>query len=421
MATKVLMEALSPTMEEGRLVEWKKNEGDAVASGEVLAEVETDKAVMELVARSEGTLLKQLAGSGTTVPVGSVIGWIGAKGETVPDGQPQAAEAGGRAGGQAGGETAAPAPKPPAPKTAPSKEEPPARPTTEGRVKASPLARKLASEGGLDIGTITGTGPEGRVVKRDVEAAAAAPRVPAAGPSARPPARPPAQGEFEDIPLTQIRKTIARRLVQSIGPIPTFYLTTEVDMERAAEARDALKAALGEAGKVSFNDIVLKAVASALAQHPECNAWWQDDHIRQWYAVHLGMAVATPDGLITPVIRNADRKSMREINAEAREMAERARARKLKPEEYTGATFTVSNLGMFDIDEFTAVINPPEAGILAVGRLVETPVAMGGQVQVRRRMRLTMSCDHRVIDGATGAQFLKTLKLMLENPLALVF
>jgi pyruvate dehydrogenase E2 component (dihydrolipoamide acetyltransferase) len=192
-------------------------------------------------------------------------------------------------------------------------------------------------------------------------------------------------------------------------------------MERAAEARDALKTALGDAGKVSFNDIVLKAVASALAQHPECNAWWQDDHIRQWNAVHLGMAVATPDGLITPVIRNADRKSMREINAEAREMAERARARKLKPEEYTGATFTVSNLGMFDIDEFTAVINPPEAGILAVGRLVETPVAIDGQVQVRRRMRLTMSCDHRVIDGATGAQFLKTLKLMLENPLALVY
>jgi pyruvate dehydrogenase E2 component (dihydrolipoamide acetyltransferase) len=425
MATKVLMEALSPTMEEGRLVEWKKNEGDAVASGDVLAEVETDKAVMELVARSDGTLLKQLAASGATVPVGSVIGWIGAKGEALPDGSTDR-----RTDGQPTREAQVSPTKSAKPEPAPKEEQPsvspsippsvPERPPAEGRAKASPLARKLAGERGIDIAAITGTGPEGRVIKRDVEAAGE--KKPSVGPSVRPSVtRPPAQGEFEDIPLTQIRKTIARRLVQSIGPIPTFYLTTEVDMERAAEARDALKTALGDAGKVSFNDIVLKAVASALAQHPECNAWWQDDHIRQWNAVHLGMAVATPDGLITPVIRNADQKSMREINAEAREMAERARARKLKPEEYTGATFTVSNLGMFDIDEFTAVINPPEAGILAVGRLVETPVAIDGQVQVRRRMRLTMSCDHRVIDGATGAQFLKTLKLMLENPLALVY
>jgi pyruvate dehydrogenase E2 component (dihydrolipoamide acetyltransferase) len=429
MATKVLMEALSPTMEEGRLVEWKKNEGDAVASGDVLAEVETDKAVMELVARSEGTLLKQLAASGATVPVGSVIGWIGKQGEAVPSDGPTGGRSDGQPGAPAPAPAGTPAPAPvaksqpapptaakPQPEPAPAKAEPAA---AEGRVKASPLARKLASERGIDIAAVAGTGPEGRIIKRDVESAAQAPAIGQERPSVRPSARPTV--EYEDIPLTQIRKTIARRLVQSIGPIPTFYLTTEVDMERAAEARDALKAALGDAGKVSFNDIVLKAVASALAQHPECNAWWQDDHIRQWYAVHLGMAVATPDGLITPVIRNADRKSMREINAEAREMAERARARKLKPEEYTGATFTVSNLGMFDIDEFTAVINPPEAGILAVGRLVETPVAIGGQVQVRRRMRLTMSCDHRVIDGATGAQFLKTLKLMLENPLALVF
>lgn len=254
-------------------------------------------------------------------------------------------------------------------------------------------------------------------MKKDVEGAQAL--APSSRPSVVPSSRPGV--EFEDVPLTQIRKTIAKRLVQSIGPIPTFYLTTEVDMERAAEARDALKASLGDEGKVSFNDIVLKAVATALSQHPECNAWWQDDHIRKWNTVHLGMAVAIPDGLITPVIRNAETKSMRQIAAEARDMAGRARERKLKPEEYTGATFSVSNLGMFDIDEFTAVINPPEAGIIAVGRLAETPVVMNGQIAVRRRMRLTMSCDHRVIDGATGAQFLKTLKLMLENPLALVF
>jgi pyruvate dehydrogenase E2 component (dihydrolipoamide acetyltransferase) len=192
-------------------------------------------------------------------------------------------------------------------------------------------------------------------------------------------------------------------------------------LERAAEARQALQASLGDEGKVSFNDIVLKAIATALRQHPACNAWWQDDRIRTWHEVHLGMAVAVPDGLITPVIRNADRKSLREIGAESRDLAKRARDRKLTPEEYTGSTFSVSNLGMFDIDEFTAIINPPEAGIIAIGRIVETPAVVDGAVAVRRRMRLTMSCDHRVIDGATGAQFLKTVKLLLENPLALVF
>ena len=425
MATKVLMEALSPTMEEGRLVEWKKKEGDAVAQGDVLAEVETDKAVMELVARASGTLIKQDVKAGATVAVGTVLALIGEKGEAVPASD-------GRTVGPADGAAApAPAPAPVAAKPAPTPAADPApkasapvvtasapAPAT-GRVRASPLARKMAGEKGVDIASIAGSGPEGRVVKRDVEAAQSDGQT--VRRSGGPTVRLPAGVEFEDVPLTQIRKTIAKRLVQSIGPIPTFYLTTEVDMERAAEARDALKASLGDEGKVSFNDIVLKAVATTLAQHPECNAWWQDDHIRKWHTVHLGMAVAIPDGLITPVIRNAETKSMRQIAAEARDMAGRARERKLKPEEYTGATFSVSNLGMFDIDEFTAVINPPEAGIIAVGRLAETPVVMNGQVTVRRRMRLTMSCDHRVIDGATGAQFLKTLKLMLENPLALVF
>ncbi|MBA3553416.1 MAG: 2-oxo acid dehydrogenase subunit E2, partial [Gemmatimonadales bacterium] len=201
----------------------------------------------------------------------------------------------------------------------------------------------------------------------------------------------------------------------SIGPIPTFYLTTEIDMERVADAREALTE------KISVNDIVLKAVAMALRQHPACNAWWQDDHIRYWNEVHVSMAVAIEEGLITPVIRHTDTKSLREISAESRDLAARARERRLKPDEYTGGTFSVSNLGMLDIDEFTAVINPPEAGILAVGRMVATPVVHEGQVAVRRRMRVTMSCDHRVIDGATGAQFLKTFKGMLENPLALVF
>jgi pyruvate dehydrogenase E2 component (dihydrolipoamide acetyltransferase) len=227
----------------------------------------------------------------------------------------------------------------------------------------------------------------------------------------------PAALPYTDVPLTQIRKTIARRLAQSIGPVPTFYLTTEVDMERVWEARGALSAE----PKVSFNDIIIKSVATALRQHPACNAWWQDDHIRYWNEVHVGMAVAVEDGLITPVIRYADEKTLRQIAVEARDLAGRARERRLKPEEYTGATFSISNLGMLDIDEFTAVINPPEAGILAVGRIAEKPVAHEGVVALRRRMRLTMSCDHRVIDGATGAEFLKTLKGMLENPLALVW
>jgi pyruvate dehydrogenase E2 component (dihydrolipoamide acetyltransferase) len=225
---------------------------------------------------------------------------------------------------------------------------------------------------------------------------------------------------FEDVPLTQIRKTIAKRLTQSIGPVPTFYLTTEIDMERVSEAREALNQAAPDQ-KVSFNDIIIKAVALALRQHPACNAWWQDDHIRYWHDVHVSMAVAVEDGLITPVIRFTDQKSLRQIGAEAKDLAGRARERRLKPDEYTGGTFSVSNLGMFDIDQFTAVINPPESGILAVGSIVQKPAVVNGAVVARRRLRVTMSCDHRVIDGATGAAFLKTLKQMLENPLALVW
>jgi pyruvate dehydrogenase E2 component (dihydrolipoamide acetyltransferase) len=285
-------------------------------------------------------------------------------------------------------------------------------------VRASPLARRIAAERGNDIAAVAGSGPEGRVVARDLETSGAA-AAPAAAPARPAAVRVPGGEPYQDVPLTQIRKTIARRLAQSIGPIPTFYLTTEVDMTRAREAREALLAAGGE--KISFNDIILKAVAMALRQHPECNAWWQENHIRYWNEVHVSMAVAIEDGLITPVIRHTDLKSLREIAAESKDLAGRARERRLTPEEYTGGTFSVSNLGMLDIDEFTAVINPPEAGILAVGRLTEQPVVHQGAVAIRPRMRLTMSCDHRVIDGATGARFLQTLKGMLENPLALVY
>ena len=465
MTTKVVMEALSPTMEEGRLVEWKKQEGEPVAVGDVLAEIETDKAVMELVARIGGTMLKHIVEAGATVPVSEPVAVIGEPGEDVSG-------AGGQRGSGAAGQATEgaaqatqpspgqnrPVPNPPAPTGATATEErrptdrtparegngaksaaPSPQRTLPGRTKASPLARRMAAERGLDLASLTGSGPEGRVVARDLEGAiatakpaAATARVPSPAPlPTRPEGTRPAAPPYTDVPLTQIRKTIAKRLAQSIGPVPTFYLTTEVDMERVWEARDALVAgrvASGRGGsgaaeqvKVSFNDIIIKAVAMALRQHPACNAWWQDDHIRYWNEVHVGMAVAVEDGLITPVIRYADERTLRQIAVEARDLAGRARERRLKPEEYTGATFSISNLGMLDIDEFTAVINPPEAGILAVGRIAEKPVAHEGGVAVRRRMRLTMSCDHRVIDGATGAEFLKTLKTMLENPLALVW
>jgi len=308
-------------------------------------------------------------------------------------------------------------PPPPAPAAAPASPAPAAGQPEGGRVKASPLARRLADEMGVDLSHVSGSGPGGRVVKRDVEAARGA------GASAPPPATgwAPDAAEFEDVPTSQMRKTIARRLVTSIGPVPTFYLTVDVDMGRVIEARQSINAMLERSGtKVSINDIVLKAVAAALRQHPNCNAQWHDGFIRRFNAVHLGVAVAVEDGLITPIVRNADRKGIVQIGNEVRELAGRAREKKLTPEEYTGATFSVSNLGMFGIHEFTAIINPPEAGILAVGGVEDTPVAVDGQVVVRPRMRITMSCDHRVIDGAQGSRFLQTLKGMLEEPTAIL-
>ena len=421
MATTVHMEALSPTMEEGRLVKWTKQEGDTVKTGETLAEVETDKAVMELVARADGSLVKILVPEGKTVPVGAAVAYIGAPGESIPDagGKPASASTGMRDAGSV---------KPAPAATLPASATPqPVAPTDAARVKASPLARRLAREAGVDLRLVTGSGPGGRVTRRDLEGVAApapSPAPPAAAAPTHPASpipHPPSGGAaFEDIPLTQIRKTIARRLVTSLGPIPHFFLTTEVDMERAAEARAALNKELGDQGKVSFNDIIVKATALALTRHRACNAWFQEDHIRYWNEVHLGMAVAVEDGLITPVIRNADLKPLLEIGQEAKQLADKARSRRLQPSEYTGATFSVSNLGMFDIDQFTAVINPPEAGIIAVGSIAPKPVVWDGQVVPRRRMRITMSCDHRVIDGATGAAFLRTLKEMLENPLAML-
>ncbi len=420
MATKVFMEALSPTMEEGRLAKWLKNEGDAVKSGDVIAEVETDKAIMELVARGDGILLKRLIPDGATAPVSSLIGVIGAKGEDIAAlvasaGAPVAAAP--VAAAPVATVPASPSPRvPPAPAHAPAPAPAPAPSTNGGRTISSPLARRMAGEKGLDLSGVQGSGPGGRIIKRDIESAATAPRAAAA-----PAKRPSSGADYDDIALTQIRKTIARRLAESIGPIPTFYLTAEFDLERAGEMRTAM-AAMGDEYKVSFNDIILKATATALAQHPEVNAHWLGDHIRYWNRVNLGMAVATDDGLIVPVIFDADQKRLSEISAESKALAKKARERKLKPEEFTGSSFSVSNLGMMQIEQFTAIINPPEVGILAIGAIEDKPVkGADGAVTFRKTLRVTMSCDHRAVDGAVGARFLQTLRKMIENPLMLVY
>jgi pyruvate dehydrogenase E2 component (dihydrolipoamide acetyltransferase) len=424
MATKVHMEALSPTMEEGQIVRWLKAEGESVTNGEVIAEIETDKATMELVARGEGVLRAIFLGEGATAPVGEVIAVIGEADEDI------ASIVSAHGGG--GAPPAAPAAEPDAPAAEPSAPEPePAAPGTEaepvagdtgGRVKASPVARRMAEDAGVDLGSVQGSGPGGRIIKRDVEAAASAPAAVPAPASSTLPAT--GLGEFEgpdyeDVTLSQMRKTIARRLTESIGPVPHFFLTIDVDMSRAQEARARINGILEEFGaRISVNDMVVKAAATALRLHPAVNAAWMGDTIRKHNRVHIGIAVAVEDGLITPVVRDADRKGLAQIASEVRELAGRGREKRLKPEEYTGSTFSVSNLGMFGIHEFTAVINPPEAAILAVGGVEETPVVVNGKVEVRPRMKITMSCDHRVIDGATGARFLATLKGMLEEPAA---
>jgi pyruvate dehydrogenase E2 component (dihydrolipoamide acetyltransferase) len=453
MATKVVMEALSPTMEEGRLVKWNKNEGDQIKAGDVLAEVETDKAVMELVARGDGVLRKRLANEGDASPVGALLAVIGTPDENIDaiigaavpataaapaaaSAKPAQESAVPQSSDQSQSETSTPvqqkvagtaagapaAPQyasPPRPTAPPPPKGNGARPgataTRDGRQRSSPLARRLASDKGIQLGGIQGSGPGGRIVKRDIEnakATAGAARSAAAERLAT-------EGDFKDIPLTQIRKTIARRLAESNGPVPTFFLTAEFDATRAAELRTQLLE-MGDQYKVSFNDIVIKAVALSLAEHPEVNAHWLNDKIRHFNRIHVAMAVAVEDGLITPVLFDADRMTMWEISEKARDLAKRARERKLMPEEYTGSTFSVSNLGMLGIDQFTAIINPPEAGILAIGGVEAKPVVIDGALEVRQRMRVTMSCDHRVIDGATGAKFLQTVKRYIENPLSLI-
>jgi pyruvate dehydrogenase E2 component (dihydrolipoamide acetyltransferase) len=438
MASKVIMPKLSPTMEEGQIARWLKKEGDKVSMGEPLAEIDTDKATMEMQALADGVLRKILINEGESAPLGQLIAIVAGPDEDIssllsdsekaPVAQPKADEEAVAAKPEETQKVAEEAPQQPAASTPQENGSKAPAPTKSdsGRLIVSPLAARMAAEAGIDLRTLQGSGPNGRIIKKDIEAALSQPKAEAASANLRvvEPGRfqqstVAAASAYRDEPATEIRKTIAKRLVTSLGPIPHFFLTSEIEMDRAAEMRKGINA-LDPDLKISINDIIIKVAAAALIQHPQVNASFQDKFIRYYEHADVGVAVAIEDGLITPVIRAADQKSLSQIAGEVRELAERARSRKLKPEEYMGATFSISNLGMFGIDEFTAVINPPEGAILAVGAMTAKPVVRDNEIVVRQMMRVTMSCDHRVIDGATGAKFLQTFKKILENPLYLV-
>lgn len=411
-------------MEEGQIARWVKNEGDSYDSGETLAEVDTDKATMEMTALSGGTVLKILKGAGETALLGEAIAIIGNKGEDITALLSELpASAGGNGSKiqepvkQAAERPASPAPESNASKTAPA---PPAHAggSDNGRLIVSPIAARMAAENAIDLKTITGTGPNGRIIKRDIETALADGT---SGAAATPtysftPSTQVGSAAYREETTSRIRQVIASRLAESIGPIPTFYLTTEIEMDNAMELRKAINASVPDDQKISLNDIVVKVAALSLVKHPFVNSSYQDKSIRFYEQADIGVAVAIDEGLITPVIRGANLKGFLEISAEIKDKAAKAKAKKLQPEEYTGATFSISNLGMFGIKEFTAIINPPEAGILAIGGAAPTPVVRNGEIVVRNIMNVTMSCDHRVIDGATGAKFLQTFKQMLEQP-----
>ncbi len=437
MAEVIRMPRMSDTMEEGNIVEWLKKEGDAVEAGETLAEVETDKATMELDSYVDGVLLHIAIPEGP-VPIDGVIAVIGEEGEDWK-GALQEAES-----SKANGETkeTPEESKAEAPSTVSSsgngqslQEAIPADASANDRVKASPLARSMAKEAGIDLQALSGTGDQGRIVKKDVEAAIehqAAPPAPAPTPTAPPAPEAPkeeapqvvpfafsASGEnFEDKPVSQMRKVIARRLGESKFSAPHFYLTIQIDMAKSI----AMRKKVNEVSpvKISFNDFVIKAAAAALRQHPAVNSSWMGDHIRENKNINVGVAVAVDEGLLVPVINFADMKTLSQINTEVKEKAGRARVRKLQPDEMTGNTFTISNLGMFGIEEFTAIINPPDSCILAVGGINEIPVVENGEMKIGQRMKVTLSCDHRVVDGATGAKFLNTFKEILEDPVRLL-
>ena len=472
MANKIIMPKLSPTMEEGQISRWLKKEGDAVEANEAIAEVDTDKATMEVTSLDAGTLLKIVIGDGANARLGETIGIIGEKGEdfsallngaaTNGDGAKQGEEKPpAQKDESAKGEAKTPEKTPEQAKSnaalngaaqqnvvetegrsydyqRPGAEEDAQKsedrkPKTEnqssgesGRMIVSPIAARMAAENNIDLKSVKGSGPNGRIIKRDVESVisqqstviSTQPEEKAApsfsisnvqGASA-----------FREENTSKMRQVIASRLAESIGPVPTFYLTVEIEMDKALEFRKLINASLKEEEKVSVNDVIVKVAAQALTKHSWVNASYQDKTVRFYADADIGVAVAVEDGLITPVIRAANRKGIAEISKEIKELAARARDKKLQPEEYTGATFSISNLGMFGIKEFTAIINPPEAGILAIGGATPSAVVRSGEIVVRNIMNVTMSCDHRVIDGATGAKFLQTFKQMLENPIMML-
>ena len=457
MAEKFLMPKLSPTMEEGQISRWLKAEGDTFEANETIAEVDTDKATMEMTALSGGTLLKIIKGAGDTAALGETIAITGEKGEDIsallkesspngssakeekPEEKTEAVETKVQTFEEKADEVSQeknkelkeevsetagrsydyshPGAKEKA-TAANSKSETQSPKSENGRMIVSPIAARMASENGIDLRSLKGSGPNGRIIKRDIKSALES-RVETTAPSF---SASQAQGAsaFREENTSKMRQVIASRLAESIGPIPTFYLTIEIEMDKALEFRKLMNANLSEDEKVSVNDVIVKVAAQSLLKHPFVNSSYQDKTIRFYEDADIGVAVAIDEGLITPVVRGANKKGIAEISREIKEMAGRAREKKLSPEEYTGATFSISNLGMFGIKEFTAIINPPEAAILAVGTAKPTVVVKDSEFQTINIMTVTMSCDHRVIDGATGAKFLQTFKQMLENPILML-
>ena len=443
MAQIIGLPKLSPTMEEGVLVRWAKKAGDKVSPGDLIAEVETDKANMDFTIEDDGVLLVLLVKEGDTVKLGAPVAILGKAGEDVSG---LVAEA--RAGAAPAAPAAKAAPKPEEPRVRPPTTKPPipegrAQPVAPpvdlpsgaarapaGKLLASPLAKTLAIELGIDLRGIAGSGPGGRIVERDVRAASGnghaaevAPPIDDDAPTTQALAvrharqlAPDGDGDFTDVPASSMRKRIAQRLTEAKRDIPHFYLQRQLDAAPMLGFRARLNALLGDNGKVSVNDLVIKAVALALRRVPDCNASWEGDAIRKYHRVHVGVAVAIDDGLVTPVVRDADQKGLGSIAAEVRDLAARAKSRQLKGHEITGSTFTVSNLGMYGIERFTAILNPPEGGILAVGGVLDEPVVVGGAVVAGKRMTVSMSCDHRVIDGALGAKWLAAFVELIEHP-----
>lgn len=426
MAELIKMPRLSDTMTEGVIAAWHKKVGDSVSNGDLLAEVETDKATMDLESFFDGVLLYVGVEEGNGIPVGALLAIIGKKGEDV-----SALVSGFQSSQPA--ESAAPVaePKPETPAVptpqetvAPVVVQPVAAPlvtvtTEDGRVKASPLAKAMAKDKGIDLSQVAGSGDNGRIVKKDIENFKA-PATPSGNGSAMPMYTTGVTGveKYEEVRVSQMRKTIARRLSESKFTAPHFYLTMEINMDKSVEARKGLNEI--SPVKISFNDIVIKAVATALRQHPKVNAAWLGEKIRYNQHIHIGMAVAVEEGLLVPVIRFADSKGLAMIATESRQLATMARERKLQPQDWEGNTFTVSNLGMYGIEDFTAIINPPDACILAIGGIIQKPIVKDGQIVVGNMMKVTLSCDHRVVDGASGSEFLVTLKNLLEDPVRML-